>query len=90
MLHGGKYFSSGNDISMFFKYTDPKEMYKMAKYGVQTVMVDMLLALSFCKKPIVAVVRGQALGIAFTLLSHVTLCYVAPDVKMRTPFMESG
>ena len=53
-------------------------------------MVDMLLTLCFCKKPIIAVVRGGALGIAFTLLSHVTLVYVAPDAKMRTPFMESG
>jgi len=90
LLHGGKYFSSGNDISLFIKSGDPDEKKAAAKYGVQKVMVDMLFALCFCKKPIVAVVRGAALGIAFTLLSHVTLVYVAPDVKMRTPFMESG
>ena len=53
-------------------------------------MVDMLMAIGFCKKPVVAVVRGGALGIAFTLLAHTTLLYVAPDVKMRTPFMVSS
>lgn len=72
------------------KVTDIDEAKKDADYGVKTVMVNMLLTLAFCKKPIVAVVRGTAMGIAFTLLSHVTLLYVAPDAKMFTPFMASG
>lgn len=50
----------------------------------------MLMTMQFSKKPIVAVVRGGAMGIGFTLLSHCTLVYVAPDVKLKTPFMESG
>lgn len=75
---------------MFNEVKDPKEFAKMCKHGCETVMVDMLMTLSFSKKPIIAVVRGAALGIAFTLLSHVTLLYVAPDSKMRTPFMTSS
>ena len=90
LLHGGKYYSSGNDISVFMKAGDVEEAKARAKYGVQTVMVDMLTTLSFCTKPIVAVVRGAALGIAFTMLSHVTLLYVSPDAKMMTPFMASA
>ena len=89
LFHGGKYFSSGNDISAFLAYGDVDEAKAAAKRGMG-VMEKMLLTLSFCKKPIVAVVRGMALGIAFTLLSHVTLLYVAPDAKMMTPFMASG
>lgn len=53
-------------------------------------MVDYTIALQFCKKPIVAVVRGKALGFQFTTLANVHFLYVAPDAKFKTPFVESG
>ena len=53
-------------------------------------MVDMLLALNACKKPIVAVVRGGSIGIGYTLLNHVTMIYCSPDATFKVPFMESG
>lgn len=41
-------------------------------------------------KPIIAVVRGGAYGIAFTILSHVTLIYASPDCHFKTPFIASS
>ena len=45
LLHGGNFFSSGNDLSMFVNVTDPQESMKKAKHGVKKVMVDMLMAI---------------------------------------------
>jgi len=90
LLHGGTFFSRGNDISKFANVTDPEEAAKKAKYGVNTVMVNFLLQMANSKKPIVAVVRGRAIGIGFTLLSHATLVYVDPKATFYTPFMASG
>ena len=90
MLHGGRFFSSGSDISGFRKIKDMNEFYKYQKYAIGTCMVDMLLALNSCKKPIIAVVRGGSIGIGYTLLNHVTLIYCSPDATFKVPFMESG
>jgi enoyl-CoA hydratase/carnithine racemase len=89
VLHGGQYFSSGNDLSVFMKITDFDKMVEFANYGVNKVMVNLILALAFSKKPIVAVVRGGCVGIAFTILSHVSLVYCGPDAYFKAPFMES-
>jgi enoyl-CoA hydratase/carnithine racemase len=61
-----------------------------ANYGVNVVLVDMLLAMNKCTKPIVAMVRGGAVGIGFTMLAHTSFLYVSPDAFFKTPFMESG
>lgn len=53
-------------------------------------MVNMLLALNECKKPIVAVVRGGSIGIGYTLLSHCTFVYVSPETTFKSIFMQSG
>jgi enoyl-CoA hydratase/carnithine racemase len=89
VLHGGQYFSSGNDLSVFMKITDFDKVVKAANYAVNTVMVNLILALAFSKKPIIAVVRGGCVGIAFTILSHVTLVYCGSDAHFKAPFMES-
>ena len=89
LIHGGKSFSSGNDLSAFIG-TDPETMMKMGDHGVNTVMVGMLMAMATCKKPIVTLVRGIAMGIGFTLTAHSTFLYCSPDAKMMTPFMASS
>jgi enoyl-CoA hydratase/carnithine racemase len=48
-----------------------------------------LLAINESNKPIVAVVRGGCIGIAFTMLSLVDFVYVAPDAFFMTPFMKT-
>ena len=54
------------------------------------IMVGMLIAMAKSVKPIVAVVRGGALGIGFTMLSHVHFIYCAPEATFMTPFMKSA
>ena len=71
------------------KISDFDEMIEFANYGVNTVMVNLILALAFSKKPIIAVVRGGCVGIAFTILSHVSLIYCGSDAYFKAPFMES-
>ena len=96
MLHGGRFFSSGNDLSVFGgrdangKRMSVEKMIEMAEDGVMNVMVGMLLAMAKSVKPIVAVVRGKSLGIGFTLLSHAHFIYCAPEATFMTPFMRSA
>ena len=52
-------------------------------------MVNMLLAMANCRKPIVTVVRGGAIGIGFTLTAHSTFLYCGKEAKFMTPFMKS-
>jgi len=65
-------------------------MAKVAEYGVNVVMVNMILAMASCKKPIVCVVRGSAIGIGFTMTAHSTFLYCSPEAKFMTPFMKSA
>ena len=94
LLHGGRFFSSGNDLSAFadsFKISGDISGYlAKAEVGVNVTMVDMLLAMNKSIKPIVAVVRGGAIGIGFTMLSHAHFIYTSPEAIFKTPFMESG
>jgi enoyl-CoA hydratase/carnithine racemase len=53
-------------------------------------MFEMLMAIVNSTKPIIAVCRGGAYGIAFTILSHVTLIYASPDCHFKTPFIASS
>ena len=48
-----------------------------------------LNAINNSVKPIVAVVRGGAIGIAFTTLTLVDFLYVSPDAHFMTPFMKT-
>lgn len=91
MLHGGKYFTSGNDINVFKLFaTDMDAALKMAKWFSIEVMPKTVVTLASSKKPIIAVVRGGAVGIGFTALSHVSMVYCTPEAFFSTPFMESG
>lgn len=48
-----------------------------------------LNAINESVKPVVSVVRGGALGIAFTTMSLVDFVFVAPDAHFMTPFMKT-
>jgi enoyl-CoA hydratase/carnithine racemase len=52
-------------------------------------MTVLLKALNSSVKPIVTVVRGSCVGIAFTYQSLVDFCYCGPDALFSTPFMKS-
>ena len=101
LFHGGKFFSSGNDLSVFAgsaltggndggKPKSPMEQLEVADHAVNTIMVNMILAMARSVKPVVVVVRGLQFGIAFTLSSHSTFLYCSPDAKFNTPFMATA
>ena len=90
LLHGGKYYSSGNDLSMFLKTKDLKKAIEMAKEAVTVGMVDTIMTMARISKPLIVLVRGGCYGIAYTLLGHATLVYCTPDAEFKTPFMESA
>ena len=89
LFHGGQFFTSGIDLSMFSRIK-PDDMAKEAEKGVLGVLTSMLMAMATCKKPIVAVVRGAAVGIGFTLLNHCHFVYCTPETKFMTPFMKTN
>lgn len=89
LLHGGNFFSSGNDLSMFAMKMKPAEAIEYAETGVKIIMVNMLMAMAKTVKPIVTLVRGAAIGIGFTLTAHSTFIYCSPEAKFMTPFMKS-
>merc|ERR1712083_797490 len=65
-------------------------MLEAADHAVNTIMVNMVLAMARSVKPVVTVVRGLGFGIAFTLSSHSTFLYCSPDAKFNTPFMATA
>ena len=89
-MHGGDYFSSGNDLGAFMRASgDFEEMTKLAEYSVMTVLVGMLTALIDLKKPLVALVKGASYGISCTMLGLADFIYCSPDAYFCTPFMET-
>lgn len=60
LLHGGKFYSSGNDLSAFsgMLTDDPAVSFAKAKHAVKVQMAGFCMATAKSKKPIVAVVRG--------------------------------
>ena len=91
MIHGGLFFGSGNDIAALTEFigASKEEALAAANKGVKGGMAPCLNALNNSVKPTVAVVRGFAIGISFTILSLVDFIYVTPEVSFSTPFMQS-
>jgi enoyl-CoA hydratase/carnithine racemase len=90
LLHGGKYFSSGNNLTNLKDgLGNPEAMQKYGKAGIFEGMNPYLNALADSNKPTVAIVRGGALGIAFTMLNHVDFLFCAPDAHFMVPFMKT-
>lgn len=91
LLHGGKFFSSGNDLKHLASFSDKTREYqtKEASKGIFDKIGVYLYAIHKCTKPLVAVVRGGCHGISFTSLSLFDFVYCAPDAKFQAPFMQS-
>jgi enoyl-CoA hydratase/carnithine racemase len=89
LLQGGKYYSSGNDLSALtgWQSMEPAEMRKAAEEGAKVNMQRALNAINQSIKPTIAVVRGGCLGIAFTMLTLVDFIYASPDAHFMVPFM---
>ena len=78
----GDSFSAGNDIADFIAIG--------AQGGGQVVdapVFEFLKSLAEMDKPVVAAVRGRAVGIGLTLLLHCDMVVVAEDALLSAPFI---
>jgi len=80
----GPDFCAGNDIAMFA--ASAGGAFDLANSNT----APFLEALSTFPKPLIAAVRGRAIGIGTTLLLHCDLVYVAEDAELMTPFIDLG
>jgi enoyl-CoA hydratase/carnithine racemase len=74
-------FCSGNDIVDFLQHPPA---------GVDAPPFRFLFALASTDVPIVAGVRGAAVGIGTTMLLHCDVVYAAPSARFRVPFIDLG
>jgi enoyl-CoA hydratase/carnithine racemase len=80
----GGHFSAGNDLADFARYAaDPA--------GIEEAEVFRFLrALARTETPLVAAVKGQAVGVGLTLLLHCDLVFLAEDARLSAPFSGLG
>ncbi len=76
-----EFFTSGNDLQDFMKQPEIHEDHPVVRF---------MDALRGSAKPVVAVVRGHAVGIGTTLLLHCDLVYAADDARLQLPFVNLG
>jgi len=73
-------FSAGNDLSDFLTWTSLSG----------SVAESFIQAVAGARKPVVAAVRGAAIGIGATMLPHCDLVYAAPGTRFHMPFINLG
>ncbi|MET1046879.1 MAG: crotonase/enoyl-CoA hydratase family protein [Hyphomicrobium sp.] len=79
----GGVFTAGNDIGDFLATAK-------GTGGLDRNVVRFIRLLPVIRKPLVAAVVGNAIGIGTTLLFHCDLVYAAPDATFATPFLDLG
>ncbi|MBS0249717.1 MAG: crotonase/enoyl-CoA hydratase family protein [Proteobacteria bacterium] len=79
----GGVFTAGNDIGDFLATA-------RGTGGLGKNVVRFIRLLPVIKKPLLAAVDGNAIGIGTTLLFHCDLVYAAPDATFATPFLDLG
>ncbi|WP_409560647.1 crotonase/enoyl-CoA hydratase family protein [Hyphomicrobium sp. MC8b] len=79
----GGVFTAGNDIGDFLATA-------RGTGGLDENVVRFIRLLPVVKKPLIAAVDGNAIGIGTTLLFHCDLVYAAPDATFATPFLDLG
>ncbi len=82
LLQGvGEHFTAGNDLSQFANIGGNDDI---------SDTVAFMEALMQCPVPVVAKVRGMAVGIGTTLLLHCDLVYCSQDTVFSLPFINLG
>ena len=76
-------FCAGNDIGDFLKMATTSG-------ALGQPILRFLYALARCETPLVAAVRGNAVGIGTTLLMHCDHVVAASDARFSTPFVGLG
>ncbi|CAD6522220.1 2,3-dehydroadipyl-CoA hydratase [Paraburkholderia hiiakae] len=74
-------FTAGNDIEDFLK-SPPA--------GADSPVIRFLDAISTFEKPLVAAVKGPAIGVGTTLLLHCDIVYAADNARFAVPFAQLG
>lgn len=77
----GGCFSAGNDLADFMQAPE---------IAADHPVVRFMEALRACPQPLVASVRGAAVGIGTTLLLHCDLAYASADAYFQLPFVNLG
>ncbi len=81
ILHGaGGHFTAGNDLAEF----------QMPQNSRDVGSIAFLHALASVNVPVIAAVRGQAVGVGVTLLLHCDFVYATADAVFRLPFVSLG
>lgn len=80
----GSDFTTGNDLADFAAIGTG------ALAPAERHVVRFLRQLAFAKKPLIAAVQGQAVGVGCTMLLHCDLVYVAPNARLTVPFCNLG
>lgn len=76
-----EFFTSGNDLMDFMNEPEIHANHPVVRF---------MEALRHCSKPVVAVVRGHAVGIGTTMLLHCDVVYAADDARLQLPFVNLG
>jgi enoyl-CoA hydratase/carnithine racemase len=74
-------FTAGNDLADFRDCLDSLDAFPALTF-VKT--------LAAFRKPMVAAVTGDAIGVGTTMLFHCDLVYASPEARLRMPFIDLG
>ena len=77
----GDHFTAGNDIKDFMANPPTEESSEVARF---------LAALLEFSKPLIAAVKGNAIGVGTTMLLHCDIVIAAPNTNFSMPFTSLG